>query len=172
MKDRVQVLATAALAHRELTVVLGVAAAFAYFAVTDGSLGFPHIAAAGTYLEVAAEIGIIAAPVTLLMIAGEFDLSVGSMVGAAQIVIAYAVIQRHWSLLAAIALAAGFAAVVGATIANLIVRTGLPSFIVTLAALFVLLGAAQGFSLTTFESNHGFRNYAVYPTRVATPSLC
>ena len=34
------------------------------------------------YLEVAAQVGILGATVTLLMIAGEFDLSVGSMIGA------------------------------------------------------------------------------------------
>ena len=34
------------------------------------------------YLEVGAEIGIIAAPTTLLLVAGEFHLSVGSMVAA------------------------------------------------------------------------------------------
>ena len=41
----------------------------------------PGIVAA--YLEVAAQVGILGATVSLLMIAGEFDLSVGSMIGAA-----------------------------------------------------------------------------------------
>jgi simple sugar transport system permease protein len=137
------------LALRELTVVVGVAAAFAFFAITASGVGFLTLTAADNYLEVAAEIGIIAAPVTLLMVAGEFDLSVGSMVGATEIVIGYVITQLHWSLLAALVVAAAFAAIVGAVMANLIVRTRLPSFIVTLAALFLLLGAAQGFSLNT-----------------------
>ena len=40
-----------------------------------------------SYLDVAAQVGIIGTSVALLMIAGEFDLSIGSMVGFAGIVI-------------------------------------------------------------------------------------
>ena len=40
------------------------------------------------WLEVAAQVGILAAAVTLLMIGGEVDLSVGSMIGAAGMVLA------------------------------------------------------------------------------------
>ena len=49
---------------------------------------------AGTlnYLDVAAQVGIIATAVALLMIAGEFDLSIGSMVGFAGIIIGH---RRH-----------------------------------------------------------------------------
>ena len=47
-----------------------------------GDAGFLSFSGTRNYLEVAASVGIIAVPVTLLLIAGEFDLSVGVMVGA------------------------------------------------------------------------------------------
>lgn len=53
------------------------------------------------YLEIAANIGILAVPITLLLIAGEFDLSVGVMIGAASIVVAYQSC-RVWPLGAAL----------------------------------------------------------------------
>ena len=61
---------------------------FAFFAVVAGDSGF--LTSVGTigYLEVSAQLGILVVPVALLMISGEFDLSVGSMVGAAGMIIA------------------------------------------------------------------------------------
>lgn len=133
--------------HRELTVILGAGIAFAFFAITVSNVGFLTINSAGTYLESAAEIGIIAGPVTLLMIAREFDLSVGSMVGAEQILIGFAVVTLHWTLYAALALAVVFAVLVGLLNGFLLARTGLPSLLITLGLMFVLLGAAEGFGV-------------------------
>jgi simple sugar transport system permease protein len=141
-------LARRVLVRRESTVVLATCLAFAYFALTAGSSGFLTLLGMGNYLYASAQIGIIAAPTTLLMVAGEFDLSVGSMVGAAEVAIAYGVVDLHWTLIESIGLAVVLAMAVGLLNAVLIVKTGLPSFIVTLASLFVLLGLAQGFSLT------------------------
>jgi simple sugar transport system permease protein len=70
------------LARPELTAVVGTVVVFAAFAAFTGRAGFLTPAMTRNYLEVAAEIGIIAAPITLLLVAGEFDLSVGSMVAA------------------------------------------------------------------------------------------
>jgi simple sugar transport system permease protein len=78
--------------------------------------------------------------VTLLAIGGEFDLSVGSMMGAAGVVMALGVVELGWPLWLCVPLTFAFAALVGAGNGYLVVRTGLPSFIVTLAALFVLRG--------------------------------
>ena len=50
------------------------------------------------FLEVSAQLGILAAPVALLMIAGEFDLSVGSMIGFAGIVIAIPAVIWGWPI--------------------------------------------------------------------------
>ena len=48
-----------------------------------GNSAFLSIPGTLGYLDVAAQVGIIGTAVALLMIAGEFDLSVGSMVGFA-----------------------------------------------------------------------------------------
>lgn len=113
---------------------------FAFFALIAGDRGF--LTADGTinYLEVAAELGILTTAVTLLAIGGEFDLSIGSMIGAAGIVMGLTVVELGWPLWLCVPLAFAFAAVVGAGNGYLVVRTGLPSFIVTLAGLFVLRG--------------------------------
>ena len=96
------------------------------------------------FLEVSALLGILAVAVALLMIGGEFDLSVGSMIGAAGVVIAVPAAQWGWPLWACILTAFLFAALVGVANGWITVRTGLPSFIVTLAALFILRGLTIG----------------------------
>jgi simple sugar transport system permease protein len=91
-------------------------------------------------MQVSAELGILAVAVALLMIGGEFDLSIGSMIGFAGIVIGLGVTVFHLPLEVTVLLAFVFAAAVGYVNGLLVVRTGLPSFIVTLAALFILRG--------------------------------
>ena len=97
-------------------------------------------------LEVSAELGILAAAVALLMIAGEFDLSVGSMIGFAGIVIGHPA-----RLSGAAAVASRIAARlrrarsrIGYLNGLVVVKTGLPSFIVTLGGLFILRGLTLG----------------------------
>src|SRR5918998_644097 len=77
----------------ELAAVAGAVLVFAFFAVVAGDRGFLTGGGTASYLEVAAQLGIVAVPVSLLMIAGEFDLSVGSMVGAAGMIIAISVAE-------------------------------------------------------------------------------
>jgi simple sugar transport system permease protein len=129
------------LARPELTALAGAIAVFLFFVVTAGDSGFLTGQGTVNYLEVAAQLGIIAVFVTLLMIAGEFDLSVGSMLGAAGVIVAYTATELAWPLWAALLLAAAASGLVGLLNGYLVIRTGLPSFIVTLAALFILRGA-------------------------------
>lgn len=104
------------------------------FLSLDGTLG---------YVDVAAQVGIIATTVALLMIAGEFDLSVGSLVGFAGIVIGIGVTEMNLTPTAAIVMALVLTTLLGAVNGIIVVRTGLPSFIVTLATLFIIRGATQ-----------------------------
>ena len=69
------------LARPELGAVAGAILVFAFFAVVAGDSGF--LTSVGTigYLEVSAQLGILVIPVALLMVAGEFDLSIGSWSG-------------------------------------------------------------------------------------------
>jgi simple sugar transport system permease protein len=96
------------------------------------------------WLDVAAQVGILAAAVSLLMIAGEFDLSVGSMIGAAGMVLALGMSEFGLPPMIAAGVAMLVALLVGFLNGWLVTRTGLPSFIVTLGMLFLLRGATIG----------------------------
>jgi simple sugar transport system permease protein len=98
------------------------------------------------FLEVSAQLGIIAVAACMLMIGGEFDLSIGSMIGAAGVIIAIPAVEWQVPLWLCILLAFAFACMVGYVNGMIVIRTGLPSFIVTLAALFILRGATIGFT--------------------------
>src|SRR5262249_50355009 len=91
-------------------------------------------------LQVSAEIGILAVAAALLMIAGEFDLSMGSMIGFAGIVMGLAATVYHVPLPLAVLLAFIVCGALGALNGWLTVKTGLPSFIVTLATMLILRG--------------------------------
>jgi simple sugar transport system permease protein len=134
------------LTRPELAAIGGAILVFAFFAIAAGDSGFLTFGGTISYLQVAAQLGIVAVPVALLMINGEFDLSVGSMVGAAGIIIAITVTQYGWPLFAGVLLACAVALLVGLFNGYLVIKTGLPSFIVTLAMLFALRGLTIGFS--------------------------
>jgi simple sugar transport system permease protein len=137
-------LARVLLNRPELGAVMGAILVFVIFAVLAGSRGFLTVAGTATYLEVAAQVGIVGSAVALLMIAGEFDLSVGSMVGAAGMIVAIAIGEFGWPVWLAIVAAFAFALVIGFLNGYIVVRTRLPSFIVTLGTLFILRGVTIG----------------------------
>ena len=147
------------LARPELGACFATILIFIVFAAIAGKQGF--LSAQGTinYLEVGAQLGILASAVALLMIAGEFDLSVGSMIGAAGMLMAVLTIQFGWPLWLAIIAAILFALVVGYVNGYLVVKTRLPSFIITLASLYVLRGLTVGVTLllTKFTRVSGLR---------------
>jgi simple sugar transport system permease protein len=91
-------------------------------------------------------LGILAVAVALLMIGGEFDLSIGSIIGGCGMIVVILPVQFGWNIWAAIAVSLVFAVVVGFLNGVLVLRTNLPSFIVTLASMFILRGATIGFT--------------------------
>lgn len=105
-------------------------------------------------IKIIAQYGIIAIGAALLMIAGEFDLSIGSMIGFAGMSMA---LMLKWGLPFGLGAATPFTAFIitlamtltlGWLIGNIVVRSGLSSFIVTLAFLFFLRGTTEvGFRL-------------------------
>ncbi len=121
--------------------IIGLVATFSFFAWVAGDQGFLSLQGTVNYLEVAAQLGILATGVALLMIAGEFDLSVGSVIGATGMVFALGVQVFGLPVWASILLSFALAAGVGLANGYLVLRTGLPSFIVTLATLYILRGA-------------------------------
>jgi simple sugar transport system permease protein len=125
----------------ELTAVLGTLAVFVFFSINAGASGFLTWAGTSTYLDVAANLGILAAPVTLLLIAGEFDLSVGAAVGTTGVIAAYPVVEQGWPFWSGMLLAIAAACMIGLVNGLLVVYTGIPSFLVTLAMMWTLQGA-------------------------------
>ena len=125
----------------ELGALVSLVAVFVFFALAVGNRGFLTYQGTVNYLEVGAQLGILAVGVALLMIGGEFDLSVGSVIGASGMVFALGV--QVWGLPPWAAILLAFALAVGVGLANgyLVLRTGLPSFIVTLATMYTLRGA-------------------------------
>jgi simple sugar transport system permease protein len=111
-----------------------------FFAAFAGHTGLFTARGLVNVLQVSAELGILAVAVALLMIGGEFDLSIGSMIGFAGIVIGLGVTVFDLPIELTVLLAFVIAVAVGYVNGLLVVRTGLPSFIVTLAALFILRG--------------------------------
>lgn len=93
------------------------------------------------FMTPAAQLGILGIAAALLMIGGEFDLSIGSMVAFTGMLFGAFTVNIGMPLIIAIPLTFLFAAMLGAANGLIVIRTGLPSFIVTLAGLFILRGA-------------------------------
>ena len=127
----------------EMGAIAGAIAVWVFFAIYAGE-AFRSARGTASYLEVAAELGIISVFVALLMIGGEFDLSVGSTIGATGMIIALLSSEYGWNIWAAIGVAFLAAIAIGTFNGVVVVKTGLPSFIVTLAMLFMIRGATIG----------------------------
>jgi simple sugar transport system permease protein len=125
---------------------LGLAAMFVFFTIFGG-LSFLTVGSVAAWMNIAAGLGIIAIPIGLLMIAGELDISVGSMVPAGSMTVA--IISGHYHLPIWLGIAAVFllGIVVGLINGTLVVRTAVPSFIVTLGTLFAVAGFVLGLSV-------------------------
>lgn len=124
----------------ELGAICGTIAVFLLFFVLAPESGMFSLQGFMNWGAIAAQFSIIAVGACLLMIAGEFDLSVGSMIGFSGIVIALLSTTGGYPMWLAILVAFAVALAVGAVNGFLVIRTGLPSFIVTLASLFFLRG--------------------------------
>jgi simple sugar transport system permease protein len=147
----------------ELGAACGVVAIWSFFSLYAGGSGFLSMAGSATYLEIASELGILAAAVSLLMIAGEFDLSVGSMIAASGMTISLFCERLGWSIWGAIAVAMALSLGVGFANGLVVVRTKLPSFIVTLGSLFILSGGTIGMTrLITGRTQVGGLHQAVH----------
>lgn len=125
---------------------LGLVTVFVFFAVFGGE-NFVSATGAASWLNVAASLGIVALPIGLLMIAGELDISIGSMIPAGSMTVAIISGHFHLPILLGIGVALAIGAVVGLINGVLVVRTAVPSFIVTLGTLFAVAGLVLGLSV-------------------------
>ena len=148
----------AALGRPELGAAVGAVAVLVFFLVFAPSFRTgPGVA---NFLDAASLLGIMAVGVALLMIGGEFYLSAGVQTASSALVatiIAYQFTLNVWiGVLLALVVSLGIGALNGV----LLVRTRLPSFIVTLGTFFVL----QGLNLAVTKQVTG----TVLATGVAT----
>lgn len=132
---------TKILRRPEFGALLGAIVIYIIFAVVDTTGKFTGLDGTSSWTDFAAPIGIISVFVAMLMIAGEFDLSSGVMVGTSGLLAGLLVSQTNMSIWAAMIITLVFAAGVGFLNGFLVIKTGLPSFIVTLATFFILKGA-------------------------------
>ncbi len=123
----------------ELGAVAGLLLVTAFFAMTADPVMF-SMAGLINFLTPAAQLGILALGAALLMIGGEFDLSIGSMVAFAGLIFGACITVLGLPLVAAVLVTLLIAGAIGGLNAAIVLRTGLPSFIVTLAFLFILRG--------------------------------
>ncbi|GGB33587.1 sugar ABC transporter [Roseibium aquae] len=138
-----------ALIRPELGAICGTIVVFLFFLAIARDSGMFAPEGIINWGTVAAQFAIIAVGACLLMIAGEFDLSVGSMIGFSGIVIALMTVQWGFPAWFGILVAFALALAIGALNGFLVIRTGLPSFIVTLAFLYILRGLTIFISITT-----------------------
>lgn len=123
----------------ELGAVAGLILVTVFFMVTADAVMF-NLAGLVNFLTPAAQLGILALGAALLMIGGEFDLSIGSMIAFGGLIFSTAIVVFQLPLIVAVMLTLLVAGVIGALNAWIVLSTGLPSFIVTLASLFILRG--------------------------------
>ena len=129
-----------ALIRPELGGIVGTIAVFTFFLLFAFDSGMFNAQGVMNWTVVSAQFVIIAVGACLLMISGEFDLSVGSMIGFAGMMIAIFGVTLGWPMWSAILITFVICITCGAINGYIVVRTGLPSFIVTLATLFILRG--------------------------------
>ncbi|NEJ87497.1 ABC transporter permease [Rhizobium leguminosarum] len=117
------------------------------FFVIFGSTKFLEPAGAASWLNVAANLGIIALPIGLLMIAGDLDISIGAMIPAGSMTVA--VLSGYYDLPIWVGMlgALAFGLIVGLVNGYLVVHTAVPSLIVTLGTLFAVQGLMLGTSV-------------------------
>jgi ribose transport system permease protein len=133
--------ALALLAGGEAGVVLALVVLIIIFdALNQGFLSAMNIRA---MLIAVSYIGIIGVGQTILLVAGEFDLSVGSVSGLCAVVAGWLMTSGHVPV--PLALLGGLAAGAGLGFVNgtVVVRFGIPAFIATLGMLFVAAGLTQ-----------------------------
>ncbi|TFB64621.1 ABC transporter permease [Cryobacterium sp. Hz7] len=122
----------------EVGALVATLAIFLFFSLSTQAFLTP--AGISTWLYSASLFGIMAVAVALLMIGGEFDLSAGAMTGTTGLIVGVVTTQWELNIWLALVLALAVALLIGAGNAWVVMKTGLPSFIVTLAAFFILQG--------------------------------
>jgi simple sugar transport system permease protein len=144
---RTQGLAEKLLRRPELGAFVAAIMVFIFFAITAGTSGMFAPPGILNWSTVSAQLMIIGVGAAMLIIGGEFDLSIGSMIGFAGMTIAIPTIYFHVPIGLSVLLAFVVCTFLGYLNGVIVVRTRLPSFIVTLASLYILRGLTLALSI-------------------------
>jgi simple sugar transport system permease protein len=132
-----RLLARALTRHSLATLVVLVAVVLFFAVRTPGLFSAGGVAA---MLDVAATLGIGAVAVTMLLIAGQFDLTIGTVAAGSSLVTTLLAGSTGWGIWPSLGVSLAAALAVGVLNGVLVVSTGLPSFLVTLATFLALQG--------------------------------
>jgi simple sugar transport system permease protein len=135
-------LVSRALARPEIGALAAAIVIFIFFFVIAEP--FRTLAAFSTILYASSTIGIVAVAVCLLMIGGEFDLSSGVAVTTAALASAMVTFQFSLNMWVGVVVSLLIALAIGFVNGYLVMRTGIPSFLITLSTFFMLQGINLG----------------------------
>jgi simple sugar transport system permease protein len=122
----------------EMGALVGAIAIFIFFAIVAPPFRSPE--ALATVLYASSTIGIMAVAVGLLMIGGEFDLSAGVAVTTSSLAASMLSYNLHLNLWAGAGLALVLSLAIGFLNGYLVMRTKIPSFLITLSTFLMLTG--------------------------------
>ncbi|KJY16730.1 MULTISPECIES: ABC transporter permease [Streptomyces] len=132
------------LGRPELGAVVGAVAVFVFFSIAAPT--FLQASSLSTILYSASTIGIMAVPVAMLMIGGEFDLSAGVMVTTSALVSSMFSYQMTANVWVGVGVSLLVTLAIGFFNGFMLTRTKLPSFIITLGTFLMLTGLNLGFT--------------------------
>ncbi len=122
----------------EMGALVGAVGIFIFFAIVAAPFRSPD--ALATVLYASSTIGIMAVAVGLLMIGGEFDLSAGVAVTTSALAASMLSYNLHLNLWAGAALALCVSLAIGFLNGYLVMKTKIPSFLITLSSFLMLTG--------------------------------
>jgi ribose/xylose/arabinose/galactoside ABC-type transport system permease subunit len=139
---------------REFGVVLAAVTIAIFFGVLSDH--FFTLGTTANYLQTAVQYGITGIGITMLMIGGEFDLSVGSVYSFAPLIGAWLWLKIGWGIYPAFGVAMGMSLAIGLLNGFVTTKLKIPSFIATLATMFFFKGLALvvtgGYAISYFGS--------------------
>jgi ribose/xylose/arabinose/galactoside ABC-type transport system permease subunit len=132
----------------ELGVLISLVVVFAVFLIlSEGTFG--SVRNVASLLAIGAELGIVTIGIAFILISGEIDLSVGSVYGMSALF--FVVLSGEVGTLPAFVIAVGLACLVGLCNGLLVIKTEVPSLIVTLGLSMFVRGIIY---FTTFLFQH------------------
>jgi simple sugar transport system permease protein len=131
--------------------VISLVAILAFFVII-GNVRLSEFLGAASWVNFAANLGIVAIPLGILMIAGEIDISVGAMIPAGSMGIAIASGYYGLPIVVGIIISLGIGVLVGLVNGLLTVRTSVPSLIITLGTLVAMQGIVLSASVMLTHS--------------------